>query len=362
MKSLARRISVLALVGLFAVGLVLAEDSATKANDENVESAVEESTVDIEAARARRQAVRILAEQKRLEAEKIRLKDEDLEKRREMLPQYLRLLSTRPQSTGGRRILVIPAEQSTTDQFLAITEDMTVMSYIFDEKLGRSARSFAHFFTAPGSSVYPAISYGSGVTESIYLDGYGALFLMKVDFPLSPPPAQPAEEKPEEGVDQVWLDARRKILEPEEPREYTRRRPARDTGPEQKYEAEKIEDLKRKLTKALKHAANIRNLRPNDLIILSITGSGQPSMVTSQIKTVGGPGRQVVVTSRIGDHVETRMYKSAEEAHAAISASRMTRYSPKVMTLRIRKADVDVFSKGEMDFDTFHRKVQIFMH
>ncbi|MHC4707199.1 MAG: hypothetical protein ACYS8I_08960 [Planctomycetota bacterium] len=357
-----RRISVLALVGSFAVGLVLAEDCATKANDESAESNVGETAVDIETARARRQAERILAVQKRLEAEQKRLKDEDL-KKGEVLSKYSLLLSTKPQSESGR-VLVIPAEQGTTEQFLAITEDMTVMSHIFDEKLGRSRRALAHWFTvtAPGYSAYPAISYGTGVTESIYIDGYGALFLMKVDFPLSPPPAAPAEEKPEEGVDQVWLEAKRKILEPEENRPSFRRRPARDTGPEEKYEAEKVEDLKRRLTKALKHAANIRNLRPNDLIILSITGSGQPSKVTSQIQTVGGPGRQVVVTSRIGDHTETTIYKTAEEAHAAISASRTTRYSPTVMTFRIRKADVDVFSKGEMDFDTFHRKVQIFMH
>jgi hypothetical protein len=203
------------------------------------------------------------------------------------------------------------------------------------------------------------------VTESVYLDGYGALFLMRVDFPLSPPAQEPEEKEPEEGVDPVWQEAKRRIFEPEESSKFRRRGPARKARPEKKYEAEKVQDLKRKLTKALKHAANIRSLKPNDLVILSVTGSGQPANVAAQVtqvKVLANRGGQMIVTSKSGDRVETSVYSDPEEAHAAASASRIGIYSPTVMTFRVRKVDVDAFSKGEMDFDTFHRKVQILTH
>jgi hypothetical protein len=350
MKSLARKISVLALVGLFAVSLVLAEDCATTASNENAESNVEET-------RAYRKALHRDLERK---LDRKRLDDEAFKERREVdvLSKYTRALGTRPQS---RRVLIIPAAQSTADQFLVITEDMSIMSQILDEKLGQSPRAFAYTLALPSYPGYP-IFHGSGVTESVYLDGYGALFLMRVDFPLSPPAQEPEDEKPEEGVDPVWQQAKRKIFEPEEGGKFRRRGPARKTRPEKKYEAEKVEELKRKLTNGLKHAANIRSLQPNDLVILSVTGSGQPGNVAAQARVLTSPGGQIIVTSKSGDRVETRVYSDPEEAHAAASASRIATYSPTVMTFRVRKVDVDAFSEGEMDFDTFHRKVQIFTH
>jgi hypothetical protein len=188
---------------------------------------------------------------------------------------------------------------------------------------------------------------------------------MRVDFPLSPPGQEPEEEKPEEGVDPVWQEAKRKIFEPEEGSKYRRRRTTRRPRPEKKYEAEKVEDLKRKLTKALKHAANIRSLQPNDLVILSVTGSGQPGNVAAkvtQVKVLASRGGEMIVTSKSGDRVESRVYSDPEEAHAAASAGRIGIYSPTVMTFRVRKVDVDAFSKGEMDLDTFQRKVQMLTH
>ena len=346
MKSLALRISVLTLVGLFAVSLVLAEDSAKKASDQRTEN-VEELRADIEMLRRQDRKV---GERKELEGKAI--------KELRTLSSYGRLLGTRPQS---RRVLVVPAAQSTADQFLAITEDMSIMSQILDEKLGQSPRAFAYTLSIPSYPGYP-VFHGSGVTEAIYLAGYGALFLMRVDFPLSPPPTEPEEEEPEEGVDQVWLEAKRKMFEPAEDKPGFRRRSERDTGPEEEYEAEKVEDLKRKLTKALKHASNIRSLQPNDLVVLSVTGSGQIGEGANEVKVLAAPGRKMIVTSKSGDRVETRIYYDPEEARAAATVSRMGLYRPTVVTIRARKADVDAFARGEMDFDKFRKNVQIFTH
>jgi hypothetical protein len=126
---------------------------------------------------------------------------------------------------------------------------------------------------------------------------------MKVDFPLSPSrqaPQQDGAEQKEEG-DKVWQDTRRQLYEPEK----LSKRKTDDSAT--KYDAEKVENLKTTLINALKHASNIRNLKPDESVILTITGSG----------------------------------KSA------------------VLTIRVKKSDIDGLAKGDYDLDQFHQRVQM---
>ncbi len=37
-------------------------------------------------------------------------------------------------------------------------------------------------------------------------------------------------------------------------------------------------------------------------------------------------------------------------------------YSETVLTIRVKKSDVDAFAKDELDFDQFRQKVQIFLY
>lgn len=336
MKSLIRTISVIVVFALATGCLALAKDR-TERESREADLAVQEQKRQLrEANRAREQLQDLL-----------------------IAPgAHLEVLAARLQHGGGGRVLVIPAAQSTAEELLTITEDMSVMSYIFDEKLGQ-----VHMVPAFLGDITFLTRDARG-TRGIYLDGYGALFLMKVDFPLSPPAETPEEEKPEEGVDPVWQQARRKIFEPERregERYYRGRRRLSRTRPEEKYDAEKVEELKRKLIRALKHAANIRNLKPDEQVILSITGRGESGKVTTEVKVIPKSG-QILVVSKSGDRQQMKMYGTYEEAHADLSASQMGLYSPTVMTIRAKKSDVDAFSKGELDFDKFRRKVQIFTH
>ena len=168
----------------------------------------------------------------------------------------------------------------------------------------------------------------------MYVQGYGALFLTKVDFPLSPPPqAQQEKETKEEDVDPIWEQMKREMYTPEEAR-----RSRTDDRPEEKYDAEKVENLKTTLIKALKHAANIRNLKPDESVILTVTGKVSQS----------GP---LVTRVNIDGH---NRYITTEPAGAATGS-----FSPTVLTIRAKKADIDAFAKGKLSFDQFHQKTQL---
>ena len=96
-------------------------------------------------------------------------------------------------------VLVIPSEQTKTEDLLTINEDMTVMSRIFEKNIEQ-----ARIKTVRGGMIVPThdlfstlLGGGRGGIQSIYLQGFGALFLMKVDLLLSPPPDKQDDESPE---------------------------------------------------------------------------------------------------------------------------------------------------------------------
>jgi hypothetical protein len=176
------------------------------------------------------------------------------------------------------------------------------------------------------------LSFGrsSGAIEAIYLEGYGALFLMKVNALLSPPPgALEEKETEEEDTDPLWTQMRQEMYAPQEAR---RRRTAR---PEEKYDAEKVEGLKETLIKTLKHAANIRALKPDESVILTVTGKASQS----------------------GQFV-TRLYSSGLSRHIATEpgGAGSGSFSPTVLTIRAKKSDIDAFANGTLSFDQFSQK------
>lgn len=256
------------------------------------------------------------------------------------------------QSGRTTPVLVIPSAELEAKDLLMINEDLNVMSHIFETNLQRvritpSARSL---FIGDRSALFDVFAgRGRGTIQSLYLQGYGALFLMNVNFPLSPrlQAQQQDETEKEEDGDKVWDDARRQLYEPER---VARRKT--DKAPE-KYDAEKVESLKTTLIEALKHAANIRNLKPAESAILTITGDGTSAGVGTITLQRDG---KITTTNRIIVYDKqggtTRMVSGNSLDDLGLS-------SPTVLVIRAKKADIDSFAKGDLDLEQFRRHVQI---
>jgi len=239
------------------------------------------------------------------------------------------------QHSGGGAVLVIPAAELNVEDLATITEDMTVMSRIFDNKLSQ-----AHLTTGRGSwfgGFDPFSGRNSGAIEAIYLEGYGALFLMKVNVLLSPPPeAIEEKETEEEDTDPLWTETKQEIYAPEK---LSRRQMGRSEE-KQKYDTKKVENLKTSLVKTLKHAANIRTLKPDESVILVVTGSGESA-----------GGITAVATTKIVGH-EDHNTRIVEELAPRGS-------SPTMLVIRAKKSDIDGFAKADLDFDQFRKRTQI---
>ncbi|MHC4425484.1 MAG: hypothetical protein ACYSYV_05235 [Planctomycetota bacterium] len=220
------------------------------------------------------------------------------------LARFDSLLSTRTRQSGGGRVLVIPtAEEIEPQDLVTIIEDVTVMCRIFDKKLAQSYLIPGHFGYRSRNSnriiLTTGLSRDSGSTGAMYVQGYGSLFLTEVDFPLSPPPeAQKEKEAEGEDADPLWAQTKQEIYAPDQ----TNRRKTDDSTEE--YDAEKVADLKRTLTSALKHAANVRGLKSDEWVNVTVVSST-------------------------------------------------------VLTIRAKKSDIDAFSEGKLDFEEFRQKVVI---
>jgi hypothetical protein len=255
---------------------------------------------------------------------------------------------------GDGAVLVIPSAEIEAEDVAAITEDMNVMSRILEKNLeqARIATARGGFFALNRDPLVTLLG-GAGTIEGMYLQGYGALFLMRMDFPLSAPP-QVEEEKPAEKEaesDPVWAQMRREMYEPPEAARGSRKEP------EQKYDAEKVENLKTTLIKALKHAANIRSLKSDESMILTVTGSGESAgahVAASHSRAASHSStNQVVVENKSGDGTATARVVSSS------SSDQTTYFSPTALVIRAKKSDIDEFAKGTLDADQFRQRVQV---
>lgn len=241
-------------------------------------------------------------------------------------------------------VLVIPSAEISMEEIATITEDMNIMTRIFERNLQQVHIDVGSmFFSSSSDPLNVVFSRGKQSTQGMYLQGYGVLFLMKVDFPLSPGPDVEEETEPqkEEGVDPVWTKVKKEIYDPEGPKK------RRTDQSKKEYDAEKVENLKTILVKSLKHAANIRNLKPDESVILTVTGSGTSSGYKS-VSTI--PGRNEVVV--VDHNNKTKIIQSDMIDDIGVSL-------PMVLVIRAKKADIDRFAKDELDFDQFRQNAQI---
>jgi hypothetical protein len=276
---------------------------------------------------------------------------------------------------------VIPTTEVKTEDLVAITQDLQVMSHIFDERfkeprlvrgmyVGKVFPDFGDFFRRD-----------SRATEAIYLQGYGALFLMEVNFAFTPPPKkQEKEAKKTEDVDPIWQRARQQIFSPKDP---MMGRGARSE--QQEYSAEKIEQLKAELTRTLKHAANIRNLKPDEWVILTVIGKGrQPGEIYEDYYRSAAPrdrtstsGRSRRSSSRgrsnyggggaiggggFGGGAMMGGQAFGGGMYGGMEYDEIGPPSATVLTIRAKKSDVGAFAAGELDFEQFQQKVEIFTY
>jgi hypothetical protein len=217
-----------------------------------------------------------------------------------------------------------------------LQEDLSVMSRIVTKAVEREVGRDGGHEAALG--IVLSTLPGGRHPQSLYLEGYGALFLVNVKFPLVAPPTK-EDEKAEKSPDTTWEQTRREL---NNQKAGTLRvwniNPAGDAPVE--YQAEQVETLKKELIETLKNASNIRGLKPEESVTIALVGSRSGAGVTRVKQTTNrNTGRNIRKNERV---------TLTDSARGAGRES--------VLTIRAKKADIDAYAKGTLDLSEFTKR------
>ncbi len=212
---------------------------------------------------------------------------------------------------------------------VGLEEDLFVMARVISRTLERAEGDKVNYKLG-----VPMLLTGSGRSvRPMYIEGLGPLFMIKVSFPLLAPPKPEEKSARKRAADTEWDEAQRDVFATTEP---WMEEPERNSD----YSQDRVELLQRELTGALKSAANMRGLKPDEFVNIAVFGHAPPV----RIKSVSYPA-----SGEVGIGLPaTRVVYDKAGANAARGS---------VLTLRARKSDIDAFAGGQLDGEAFKGKV-----
>ena len=241
---------------------------------------------------------------------------------------------------GGAGALVIRSGDVEAKEQESLEQDLPVMARLLSKSLPESG---AHSgYRAMGIDV--TFAPGNSPIRSMYIEGYGALFMLNVGFPLLPPPnkTEPQKEKPAE--DSAWEQAKHEVYgRPAQPRVLTQ------TQAGEPYDEGKVNQLKDGLLEALKNATNIRGLKSEDTITVCVFGGGPSRSIHTRYvnATPEPPGSDTAPEAPVASqNIWIANGPMSGGGHASL------------LTIRVKKSDVESFAKGKMNLDEFRHKAR----
>jgi len=230
-------------------------------------------------------------------------------------------------SVGGNSAApLIVAGQLDATQQSEFTEDLAVMHRIL-LKAATKASGGSKGRTAMGIRLQ--FPFGQTGPSSLYLEDYGAVFFLNVNYPLVAPPAE-GEPKaaPDKPTDTTWEEARAELYGAPPGRRSTGlgMQAGATTGNQLEYDPGRVGTLKAALIEVAKNTANIRHLKPNEYIVVVVQGTGQPNPKRPDLRHEDrsgprGPGK--------------------------------TALTPTVLTIRFKKADAEATAQGKLSPEDF---------
>jgi hypothetical protein len=207
-----------------------------------------------------------------------------------------------------------------------LEQDLYVMARVLSRMLERSDTDHVEY-----KMKVPMLLTGAGKSvRPMYIEGTGPLFMVKVNFPLTSAP-KAAVKVVKQTLETEWNEAERDLYGAGTVDS------GDDDGGNANYNEDQVEMLKREIITALKNAANIRGLKTDEFVNVTVFGQSAPR---SRATSSRGEGKDIQLGLVSGS-----VYESGSGGKGT------------VLSLRARKADIDAFSSGKLEYDSFKTKV-----
>jgi hypothetical protein len=164
-------------------------------------------------------------------------------------------------------VLIIPKGEQDPLAMNEIMEDGKIMSQIISESIP-SAQGQTPFRGYIGSALYNVFG-SAGQVSCLYIEQYGMIFVRQVDYPLLPSEKTKSQPQQDKDTDKVWQKAKRTVQGDSGLNEH-----GQDALPS--YDSALVEQLKQSLIGSLKHASNIRRLKPEDYVVIVVRYNPPP--------------------------------------------------------------------------------------
>lgn len=207
---------------------------------------------------------------------------------------------------AASRLLVIPGSGERKAPISQTRAELAIMSRLLTKAANPESNARANFRFDFGG-----VSFGEHrELDALYLDGYGAVFLIDVDYPLVAPPKLAATTgKDTNATDAAWEAARREVTGVPAPGERGRSGVRTFTlgnlqagmgrygfgggtaggggaPPEVEYQADRVKQLTDRLIGALRHASNIKSMSPTDKLVVHVHGQSARNHPTEAVGKV----------------------------------------------------------------------------
>jgi hypothetical protein len=245
--------------------------------------------------------------------------------------------------SAPKRPLIVGGERDAKAN-VALEEDLTVMMRILEKAAGGKDEEKPR---AMGIDVF-SFGRGAGSTPRVFsIDGYGAMFVLNVRYPLLAPPKKDEESHINEPTSSEWEKAREEVYGRKGFFEEFRANAAEA----EEFDSERVEGLKQQVVDALANATHIKGLKGEDYVTVVVQGGGpRGGIVRREVRGPRGGGRAVAGGGVRADGE----FNSAVEVHAAAAEPAVAQST---LTIRAKKSDIDSFAKGKLQADDFRKKV-----
>jgi hypothetical protein len=225
----------------------------------------------------------------------------------------------------------------------AMEEDLNVMSLLLERQLERILGQNAPSYKM---GIPMLLKSGTRGVQSMYLEGFGVVLTLHVNFPLNSPPSKTVVEEPSGKTD--W-DAVRNELYGRSALGAANRDPNVVELPT--YNAEQVDALKNALLESLRNAKNIRHLKADEAVVITVTGTESIAVRPTSETLAAELGRDPSADFR------SQLSAREQTLQRAHFTGRGT-----ALTIRAKKSDVDAFAKGTLNLEDFRSKAAVYTY
>jgi hypothetical protein len=233
-----------------------------------------------------------------------------------------------------------------------IAEDMQTLSYLLARNL---ERAFADD-SADYKLGIPMLLGGEGRSlQASYIEGFGEVFKVSVRFPVVAPSGEESSA-PKAGRTSEWEEARRAVSGSQAPF-------GGSTGTweggrfaaGEPYDTKLVATLKQRILESLKNASNLRHLKPDEWIVVTVVGAPNPGPMARKSNRAGADGESGSAGASEDDAFAYRLALAARGGGPGEPDSARST----IMTLRVRMSSAQAYASEKLSDEQFAKQAEI---